>query len=472
MSHQAIAPSGEKYRDSISLVDKGGDRNWVYPKKPKGPLYTGRTWFSVSLMVLLFAGPFLKLNGHPLLLLNVLERKFIILGIPFWPQDLPLFALLMLTFVVFIIVFTVVFGRVWCGWACPQTIFMEMLFRKIEYWIEGDFKAQKKLDDQPWDTEKIIKKVSKHVLFFALAVLIANTFLSYLIGVEEVEKLIADGPMAHLGKFISLIIFSTVFYFVFAKFREIVCIVVCPYGRLQGLMLDKNSIVVAYDFLRGEPRGFRKKGVEQNLGDCVDCKRCVQVCPTGIDIRNGTQLECINCTACIDECDDVMSKINQPKGLIRYASQEEIATGNKRRITPRSVAYVSILVLLLSVLSYLLITRKEVASTILRTPGMLHQQQADGRISNMYNFEVVNKTFDNQQIEIKVIEPTGAELKMVDRDKSSFELTEDGLVKGSFFIILPPSLIKTNNIKAKVQVISNGKVMETTETSFVAPVKF
>lgn len=472
MSHQAIAPSGEKYRDSISLVDKGGDRNWVYPKKPKGPLYTGRTWFSVSLMVLLFAGPFLKLNGHPLLLLNVLERKFIILGIPFWPQDLPLFALLMLTFVVFIIVFTVVFGRVWCGWACPQTIFMEMLFRKIEYWIEGDFKAQKKLDDQPWDTEKIIKKVSKHVLFFALAVLIANTFLSYLIGVEEVEKLIADGPMAHLGKFISLIIFSTVFYFVFAKFREIVCIVVCPYGRLQGLMLDKNSIVVAYDFLRGEPRGFRKKGVEQNLGDCVDCKRCVQVCPTGIDIRNGTQLECINCTACIDECDDVMSKINQPKGLIRYASQEEIATGNKRRITPRSVAYVSILVLLLSVLSYLLITRKEVASTILRTPGMLHQQQADGRISNMYNFEVVNKTFDNQQIEIKVIEPTGAELKMVDRDKSSFELTEDGLVKGSFFIILPPSLIKTNNIKAKVQVISNGKVMETSETSFVAPVKF
>lgn len=472
MSHQAVAQTGEKYRDSISLIDKGGDRNWVYPKKPKGPLYTGRTWFSISLIVLLFAGPFLKLNGHPLLLLNVLERKFIILGIPFWPQDMPLFALLMLTFVVFIIVFTVVFGRVWCGWACPQTIFMEMLFRKIEYFIEGDFKAQKKLDDQPWNTEKIIKKSAKHAVFFGLSVLIANTFLSYLIGIDEVEKLVLDGPMAHLGKFTALIIFSAVFYAVFAKFREIVCIVVCPYGRLQGLMLDRNSIVVAYDFLRGEPRGFRKKGVEQNLGDCVDCKRCVQVCPTGIDIRNGTQLECINCTACIDECNDVMTHINQPKGLIRYASQEEIASGKVNRITPRSAAYTAILLILMGVLSYLLLTRKDVDATVLRTPGMLHQTQGDGKISNMYNFEVVNKTFNAQNIELKVTSPAGADLKMVDREGNTFELGEDGLVKGSFFIIIPQSEIKTNNIEAKVDVYSNGILMNTITTNFVAPVKF
>lgn len=472
MSQQAIAPEGEIYRDSISLVNKKGDRNWVYPKKPKGPLYTGRTWFSISLMVLLFAGPFLKLNGHPVLLLNVLERKFIIMGIPFWPQDLPLFALLMLTFVVFIIVFTVVFGRVWCGWACPQTVFMEMLFRKIEYWIEGDFKAQRKLDDEPWTTEKIIKKTSKHVIFYVLSVFIANTFLSYLIGVDEVEKLVLDGPLAHLGKFIALIIFSTVFYFVFAKFREIVCIVVCPYGRLQGLMLDKNSVVVAYDNKRGEPRGFRKKGVEQQLGDCVDCKRCVQVCPTGIDIRNGTQLECINCTACIDECDDVMAKLKMPKGLIRYASQAEIASGVKKRFTPRSIAYMTILTVLMGVLSYLLITRKDIESTVLRTPGMLHQDQGGGNISNMYNFEVVNKTFHNQNIEIKVVSPAEATLKMVDRENTTFELKEDELVKGSFFITLPQTAIKSNNIKASIEVYSNGKLMNTIETNYVAPVKF
>ena len=472
MSHQAVAQSGEKYRDSISLVDKGGDRNWVYPKKPKGPLYNGRTWFSISLMLLLFTGPFIKLNGHPLLLLNVIERKFIILGIPFWPQDMPLFALLMLTFVVFIIVFTVVFGRVWCGWACPQTIFMEMLFRKIEYFIEGDSNAQKKLDVQSWNTEKIIKKSVKHLFFFVLSVLIANTFLSYLIGIDEVKMMVFDGPMAHLGKFTALIIFSTLFYAVFAKFREIVCIVVCPYGRLQGLMLDRNSIVVAYDFLRGEPRGFRKKGVEQSLGDCVDCKRCVHVCPTGIDIRNGTQLECINCTACIDECNDVMTHIHQPKGLIRYASQEEIASGKVKRITTRSAAYTVILFVLVGVLSYLLITRKDVDATVLRTPGMLHQIQNDGKISNMYNFEVVNKTFTTQHIDLKITSPAGADLKMVDRDGISFELGEDGLIKGSFFIILPQSEIKTNNTEAQVDIYSNGKLMNTITTNFVAPVKF
>lgn len=463
--------AGEGYRDSISLIDKGGDRNWVYPKKPKGPLYNGRTWFSILLMVLLFTGPLINYNGHPLVLLNVLDRKFIIFGIPFWPQDMVLFALLMLTFVMFIIVFTVVFGRVWCGWACPQTIFMEMLFRKIEYWIEGDFKAQQKLDAKEWDTEKIVKKTLKHILFFALSVFIANTFLSYLIGFDEVKKLVVEGPMEHLGKFTSLIIFSTVFYFVFAKFREIICIVVCPYGRLQGLMLDKNSIVVAYDYLRGEPRGHKKKGVEQNIGDCVDCHRCVQVCPTGIDIRNGTQLECINCTACIDECNDVMEKVNQPKGLIRYASQEQIATGKTKRLSARSIAYTVILLALVSVLSYLLATRKSVESTVLRTPGMLHQVQNDGTISNMYNFEVVNKTFNSQAIEIKVVSPQAATLKMVDRESSDFVLGEDELVKGSFFIKIPQEDIKTNTIKVQVEVSVGGKVLQSIETNFVAPVK-
>lgn len=459
------------YRDSISLVDKAGNRNWVYPKKPQGPLYQGRTWFSIGLMLLLFGGPFIEFNGHPLLLLNVLERKFIIFGIPFWPQDLPLFALLMMTFVMFVIVFTVVFGRVFCGWACPQTVFMEMLFRKIEYWIEGDYKAQQKLDKQELDTEKLIKKGSKHVLFYLLALVIANTFLSYLIGFDEVKKLITDGPMQHLGKFIALVLFSTVFYLVFAKMRELVCIVVCPYGRLQGLMLDKNSIVVAYDFIRGEPRGFRKKGVEQHLGDCVDCKRCVQVCPTGIDIRNGTQLECINCTACIDECDDVMVKIGEPKGLIRYASQQEITTGKVKRVTTRSVAYISILTVLVVVLTVLLITRKDVESAILRTPGLMHQEQGNGMISNMYNFEVVNKTFHEQQVELKIIRPSGATLKMVDRESAMLTLHEDDLLKGSFFIVLPQQQIKANNTEAEVAVYSNGKLMKNIVTNFVAPVK-
>ncbi len=471
MSNEAIPGDGEIYRDTISLVNKKtGDRQWVYPKKPKGPLYKGRTWFSILLMILLFGGPFMKINGHPLLLLNILERKFIIFGIPFWPQDLPLFALLMLTFVVFIIVFTVMFGRVWCGWACPQTIFMEMLFRKIEYLIEGDFKQQKKLDDQPLDTEKIVKKGLKHTIFFAIAVAIANTFLAYLIGIDEVKKLVTDGPSAHMGQFIALIIFSFVFYIVFAKVREIACIVICPYGRLQGLMLDKNSIVVAYDFVRGEPRGFRKKGAEQNLGDCVDCHRCVQVCPTGIDIRNGTQLECVNCTACIDECDDVMDKIHKPKGLIRYASQEQIAKGIGRRLTFRSGAYLTVLTLLMSLLTFFIVTRKDIETTILRTPGMLYQQQENNQVSNIYNFEIVNKTFTDQHVQVKLTEPAGATLKMVDRESSDMLLTEDGIIKGSFFILIDKPNIRQNNIPAKISIYSNGKLLEEMKTNFVGPV--
>ncbi len=472
MSLEAVPENSQAYRDSISLVDqKTGDRAWVYPKKPKGNLYTGRTWFSVFLMALMFSGPFIKLNEHPILLLNILQRKFIILGMAFWPQDLPLFALLMLTFVVFIMVFTVLFGRLWCGWACPQTIFMEMLFRKIEYFIEGDYKQQLKLDDAPWNTSKIFKKTIKHILFYILSVAIANTFLAYLIGVDEVKKLVTDGPSEHIGQFVALVIFSTVFYFVFSKFREIVCIVICPYGRLQGLMLDKNSIVVAYDFVRGEPRGIHKKDVENNLGDCVDCKRCVHVCPTGIDIRNGTQLECVNCTACIDECNDVMTHINKPKGLIRYASQEQISNGSSKRITYRSGAYIAILTILVSLLSYLIITRKDVTTDVLRTPGMLYQQQDNDRVSNMYNFEVVNKTFNTQHIEVKMKNPQEAELKMVDRESPKMELDENALVKGSFFIIIPKNKIKKNNSEVIIEVYSNGKLMNQITTNFVGPVQ-
>ena len=472
MSHHATPESGSQYRDTVSLVDKKtGDRQWVYPKKPKGRFHQWRSLVSWILMGGLFVGPFIEYRNHPLFLFNVLDRKFIVFGIPFWPQDLPLFALLMVTFIVFIIVFTVLFGRIWCGWACPQTIFMEMLFRKIEYWIEGDFKQQEKLDEQPWNTEKILKKGSKHGIFFILAILIANTFLSYLIGWREVKLLIQEGPVNHLGAFIALFVFSAAFYLVFAKIREIVCVVICPYGRLQGLMLDKNSVVVAYDHVRGEPRGIHKKNDTKPLGDCVDCLRCVQVCPTGIDIRNGTQLECINCTACIDECDDVMTRMKKPTGLIKYASKEQIEQGSQSRLTGRSKAYIGLLVFLLANLVFFLSTRHPIDATFLRTPGMLYQTQANDSISNLYNYEVINKTFDSCEIEFKILEPKMASMKMVDRAGLMNELPEDGILTGSFFILLHQKDISKNNTPAKIQVLRNGKEMEIIKTNFIGPVK-
>jgi cytochrome c oxidase accessory protein FixG len=465
--NEASKIADEHFRDELGNVDKKGKRLWIFPKKPKGQFYNYRTWFSWFLMVLMFSGPFLKFEGKPLLLLNVLERKFIVFGMVFWPQDLNLFAILMLSFVLFIVLFTVLFGRVWCGWACPQTIFMEMLFRKIEYFIDGDYIQQKKLANQDWNTEKITKRAIKHSLFWILSFVIANTFLGYIIGIDQLKLLVTDGLFAHVGKLTSLLIFTTVFYFVFAHLRELVCIFICPYGRLQGLMLDKNSMVVAYDFVRGEPRGKMKKEEVNTHGDCIDCKLCVNVCPTGIDIRNGTQLECINCTACIDACDEVMLKIEKPKGLIRFASLNNITEGKKLGLNLRNGAYTVVLMGLLSVFFYMLITRKQVETTLLRTPGMLFQKQADGKISNLYSIEFVNKTFDELPIELKLIEPKG-EIKLIDGEKVIVH--KESIGKTSFFLLRDAKDITKIATPVVIEVSSNGKLIETMKSSFNGPV--
>ncbi len=458
----------DHFRDELSNVDKEGKRLWIFPKKPKGRFYDYRTWLSWFFMAMMFVGPFLKFKGHPLLLLNVLERKFIILGMVFWPQDLNLFALLMLSFILFIVLFTVLFGRVWCGWACPQTIFLEMLFRKVEYLIDGDYQQQKRLMDQEWNTEKIFKRSLKHLIFFLLSFLIANTFLGYIIGIEELKLLVVDGPMDHLGKFASLLIFTSVFYMVFAHLRELVCVFICPYGRLQGLMLDKNSMVVAYDHVRGEPRGKVKKGEEDaHRGSCIDCKLCVSVCPTGIDIRNGTQLECINCTACIDACDEVMEKTEQPKGLVRFASVNNIVEGKKLGLNLRNGAYGVVLALLFGVFLYLLITRKLVETTMLRTPGMLYQTQENGKISNLYSIEFVNKTFDKLPIQLKLIEPKG-EIKFVDGKEIIVE--KESVGESSFFLILDGESIKKISTPVTIEVWSNGTLIEEMKSKFNGPV--
>ena len=467
---EAKALDGEHYRDSLSNVNKDGKRLWIFAKKPKGSLYQYRTLFAWFLYIIFFATPFIKFHGHPLLLFNVLERKFIIFGMPFWPQDLNLFALLMLTFILFIIVFTVLFGRIWCGWACPQTIFMEMLFRKIEYLIEGDFNQQKKLAGQEWNTEKILRKGGKHVAFYLISFLIANTFLSYIIGIDQMKLLITDGPLAHIGKFASLLIFSTVFYFVFAFLRELVCVIICPYGRLQGLMLDPHSIVVAYNYLRGEPRGKASKkdtATPAPKGDCIDCKLCVQVCPTGIDIRNGTQLECINCTACVDACDEVMVKINKPTRLIGFNSKNGIDNNETFKFTLRNVGYSVVLVGLLTLLVYLVTSRKEIETTLNRTSGMLYQTQANGNISNLYNIEFVNKTFDSIPIELELVEPKGS---IVLIEKGKIKIPKDELGKTSFFIEIDPKTITSNQNKVLINVKSNGILIEQVKSNFVAPV--
>ncbi len=464
----------EDYRDSIATVDKQGKRVWVYPKKPKGKYTSARTYVSWVLLALLFGMPFVKVNGEPFLMLNVLERKFIIFGLYFGPQDFYLLGLAMITLVVFIVLFTVVFGRLFCGWVCPQTIFMEMVFRKIEYWIEGDYTAQMRLNAAPWTREKIVKKVGKQAIFFLIAVLVANTFLSYIIGVEEVFKIASEPISQNLGGFVAMVLFSGAFYFVFSYMREQVCIAICPYGRLQSVLLDKNSIVVAYDHVRGEPRGRIKKTKQPEtetaaapLGDCISCNLCVKVCPTGIDIRNGTQLECVNCTACIDACDEVMDKVERPRGLIRYDSLAGIEEKRQKIFTPRVIAYSAVLTVLLALNFVFLTGRTSVETLILRTPGMLYQEVDETHISNLYNYQVINKTDEVFPVTFKLVSDFGR-IKMVGNPPTT---KPNDLVEGALFIEMERDKLEGRKNTVIIEVYANDKVIDKIKTNFLGPAK-
>ena len=497
----------EKYRDHISTVDSFGKRIWIYPKKPKGKFYDYRKYVSYILLIVLFGLPFIEWNGKPFVLLNVLETEFIIFGVYFAPQDFHLFVIAMLIFMIFIALFTVVFGRLFCGWVCPQTIFMEMVFRRIEYWIEGDANAQKRLAKSPWNTTKIWKKTLKQALFIGISVIIAHTFLSYIIGIKGVWQIATDPIGDHFGGFIAMVVFTAAFYGVFSVMREQVCTTICPYGRMQGVLLDEDSLAVSYDFERGEPRGKLVKPkktkkpkqsdcndgcnscksgsapcstdalstmfseiteVPPPKGDCIECSLCVQVCPTGIDIRNGVQLECVNCTACMDACDEVMVKIGKPEGLIRIDSYNGIVNKKTSIWNTRVAAYSLVLVALMGLESFLFISRSEVETLLLRTPGMLYQTAEDGYISNLYNYQLINKsdkvvdvTFGVEGMEYIIFEPVGAPPTTV----------ENKVSEGALFIKIPRDKITKRSTKLEVKVYGNGEEIDETTTTFLGPTK-
>jgi len=465
--HNDTEQEADDFRDRVATIAGNGKRNWIFAQKPKGKFYTARTIVSLFYLLLFFSLPFVRVDGDPFFLFNVLERRFIFFGVTFWPQDFFIFGIGMLVFIVFIVLFTVAFGRVFCGWACPQTVFMEMVFRRVEYWIEGDASRQRQLHNMPWNAEKIGKKTLKHVLFFSIAFLIANTFLAYVIGAEELFKMIREPLAMHLGTFSALLIFTAIFYAVYAWFREQVCLIVCPYGRLQGVMTDRNSILVAYDYLRGEPRRKFRKADTATKGDCIDCFQCVKVCPVAIDIRNGTQLECTNCTACIDACDFMMEKTGKPKGLIRYASENNIANGSKLRLNSRIIAYSAVLTLLIGILVTLLATRKDIDATVLRTPGMLFQERDNNRISNLYTIRLINKSHKAVSITLKL--ESAGEIELVGKP---IRIAEASKAETAFFIILPKKALKGRKTTLDIGLYAGDKLLTTVSTAFVGPLSF
>ena len=471
------APKNENFRDSIGTLTDEGKRAWVYPKKPSGNYYRNRKIVSYILLAFLFAAPFIKIDGNQFLLFNVLERRFNVFGFPFWPQDFHLVVISMIIGVVFVALFTAAFGRIFCGWICPQTIFMEMVFRRIEYWIDGDRNKQRRLDRQKWDAEKIKKRLLKWSVFLIISFLIANVFLAYLIGGDKLLQYIKEGPTEHLGILFPLIIFTGVFYFVFAWFREQVCIIACPYGRLQGVLLDEKSVVVAYDHKRGEAENGRKKFRKNEnrealgYGDCIDCLQCVHVCPTGIDIRNGTQLECVNCTACIDECDHIMESISLPKGLIRYASEENIEKKKNFQFSNRLKGYTAVLIILIGVLTGMLFLRNDVEARILRLPGQLYEHKGENIISNVFTYKLINKTTKEiENVSFKLREYKG-KIKLVSTE-GKISVPAQGLAEGTMFIELDRSDLNQDRNKLIVEVYEKGDLIETTTVNFLGPRSF
>jgi len=456
------------FRDHLNTIADDGKRAWIYPKKPKGKFYNRRSIVASILLAVFFITPFIKYKGEPFMLLNIFERKFILFGQLFWPQDFHLVVLALITFIVFIILFTVIFGRLWCGWVCPQTIFLEFVFRQIEYLIEGTFSQQKKLARQAWNFEKIWKKSLKHLIFFGIAFLVANTFLAYLVGVDELKQLVVLGPLQNLTAFLALLLFSGAFYFIFAFFREQVCLIACPYGRLQGVLLDSKSIIVAYDYKRGDPKGrYNPKEIRANTekGDCIDCKSCITVCPTGIDIRNGTQLECINCTACIDACDKIMDKVGLPKGLIRYDSEKGISEGKRSIFNARTIAYSAALTVLLFVVGTLFTLRSDVEATILRVPATLFQEYGPTQYSNVYKIQLVNKT----RIELPV------HLELTSHDGTIQVMGDNLVVKGgdiqeaNFLVVMNKAELKESSTPIVIDIFTDGKLLSSYKTTFIGP---
>lgn len=471
------APNNESFRDSIATINEEGKRAWIFPKKPSGKFYDYRKYVSYFLLAFLFAAPFIKINGNQFLMFNVLERRFNIFGFPFWPQDFHLFVISMIIGVIFITLFTVAFGRIFCGWICPQTIFMEMVFRRIEYWIDGDRGKQLRLKKSGWTSEKIRKRVLKHTIFVIISFLIANIFLAYLIGSDKLLGYIKEGPFEHLGTLIPLLIFTGIFYFVFSWFREQVCIIACPYGRLQGVLLDTKSIVVAYDHKRGEGENGRKKWRKDEdrealgHGDCIDCFQCVHVCPTGIDIRNGTQLECVNCTACIDECDTIMEKVGLPTGLIRYASEANIEDKEPFKLTARLKGYIVVLTVLIGVLIAMLQLRNELEARVLRLPGQLYEHKENNIISNVFTYKLVNKTTEPvEDVSFKLKGYKGT-VKLVSTE-NTVTVPKQGLEEGTLFIELDQSLLKGDKTELTIEIYSKDKLIETTKVNFLGPRSF
>jgi len=385
-------------RDTVTTIQNDGSRFFLHPADVHGLFTLLRRVSAIGLILIYVLLPWIKINGYPAVFLDVMHLRFHFFGLTLASQDLWIGFFIITGLGFFLFYISALFGRIWCGWACPQTVFLEHVFRRIERWIEGDATKRKRLDAAPFTGHKIMLRIIKHSIFFLIAALIAHVFLSYFIPIPLLYEWMQDSPLEHWSAFLFMAVVTLVLYFNFSWFREQLCLVICPYGRLQSTLQDDDSIVIGYDETRGNPPG---KANDPDSGDCIDCQRCVQVCPTGIDIRQGLQIECIGCAACIDACDDIMAKLNRPKGLVRYDSFNGFSGKKTKILRPRIFLYTALMFLGIGVFSYAVTHITPATMTTVRMQGSPYFVD-DLVIRNQFMLRLINK--DNAEISQFVLE--------------------------------------------------------------------
>ncbi len=436
----------------LPTLNQDGSRRWIRPRPAHGAFWSRRRATAWALMVVFLVVPYLRMNDRPLVLLDLPRREFSLFGTTFLPTETVLFQLLFLSLAIGIVLFTALLGRAWCGWACPQTVYMEFLFRPLEYAIEGGPAGVRRLDQA---RGRPARRALKYAVFGALALVLAHTFLGYFVGIEQLAAWVRRSPVEHPTAFLVMAGTSLLVFLDFAWFREQTCLVACPYGRLQSVLLDRRSPIVAYDARRGEPRGrvaLRAAATAAAAtGDCVDCGLCVQACPTGIDIRDGLQMECIHCTQCMDACDGVMARVGRPRGLIRYGTRAGMEGAAGSWLRPRVVLYPAALAIALGLFAWQLGARAQTEVTLLRGAGAPFTVEADGRIVNQVRIKIANRGARTQRYAIAVDGAADAELIA---PVNPYPVPPHRTAETSVFVTLPPGAFDDGRRDVTVRVAS------------------
>lgn len=457
-------------RDNIpetsATIGKQGKRNWVYQEPAKGIWAKRRNIVMAVLVVFYLAAPWLKINGNPLLLFDVAGRRFSVFGHMFLATDLYLLALFLLLCVLALFWFSAMFGRLWCGWACPQTVYLESIFYRIDRWLEGTPRQRRALDEGPHDEAYWTRKVSKHLIFWLVSTGMSLSFTAYFIGPQASYEMFWTFGAAHPTAMAVAVVMTAITYFNFAYFREQFCHFLCPYARIQSVFLDEHSLIVGYDTLRGEPRGHMRPG-DTSKGDCVACNRCVQVCPMGIDIRDGLQLECIQCTSCIDACDEVMTKVGRPTGLVRYDSLAGMEHKTRKLVRPRTLLYVGVSAIILTLFLIRLSGREIVDFAVVRAPGTPYLVQDDGLVRNMLQLHLTNTDARNRTVRVELNSPVPAELLV---PGEPFEIAPGERIKAEAFVMIKREHVKTSSTPLEFKLMDGNEQIGTATAKFLGPV--